>query len=188
MVQEKDLSWKTLSSEYLFRDTWFTLRSDTCETRDGRIIKPYYVYEFPTWVIAVALTDDGKFIFERQYRHALGVTTLELPGGCVDATDATLDAAVRRELVEETGYTFEKVEYLGKTSANPSTNNNWAHFFLATGGLKMQEQHLDFNEEIEVCLHSADELKQLLRSGGIVQSMHVTALFYALTRMGLLDW
>ena len=184
----KDLSWKTLSSEYLFKETWFTLRSDTCETQDGRIIKPYYVYEFPTWVIAVALTIDGKFILERQYRHALGITNMELPGGCVDATDDTLEAAVRRELLEETGYTFEAVEYLGKTSANPSTNDNWAHFFLATGGQKMQEQHLDFNEEIEVYLYTADELKQLLREGGIVQSMHVTALFYALTRLGLLDW
>lgn len=184
----KDLSWKTLSSEYLYKETWFTLRSDTCETPDGKIIKPYYVYEFPAWVIAVALTADGKFILERQYRHALGVTNLELPGGCVDPTDASLEAALRRELVEETGYTFSGVEYLGKTSSNPSTNNNWAHFFLATGGQRTAEQHLDFNEEIEVCLHTLDELKQLLRDGGIIQSMHVTALFYALTRLGHLNW
>ena len=188
MAPLKDLSWKTLSSEYLFRDTWFTLRSDTCETKDGRIIKPYYVYEFPTWVIAVALTSDGKFILERQYRHALGVTTMELPGGCVDPTDQTLEAALRRELLEETGYSFSSVEYLGKTSANPSTNNNWAHFFLATGGQKQQEQHLDFNEEIEVFLFSPEELKQLLQNNGIIQSMHITALFYALPRLGLLNF
>jgi 8-oxo-dGTP pyrophosphatase MutT (NUDIX family) len=184
----KDLSWKTLSSEYLFKDTWFTLRSDTCETRDGRIISPYYVYEFPTWVIAVALTADGKFILERQYRHALGVTNLELPGGCVDATDDTLESALHRELLEETGYRFEAVEYLGKTSANPSTNNNWAYFYLALGGQKTGEQKLDFNEEIEVYLYTLDELKQLLRENGIVQSMHVTALFYAFTRLGYLQW
>jgi ADP-ribose pyrophosphatase len=184
----KDLTWKTLSSKYLFKDTWFTLRSDTCETPDGKIISPYYVYEFPTWVIAVALTADGKFILERQYRHALGVTCLELPGGCVDDTDATLEAALRRELLEETGYSFDTVEWLGKTSANPSTNNNWAHFYLATGGKRMQEQQLDFNEEIEVYLYTVDELKELLREGGIIQSMHVTALFYALTRLGHVHW
>ncbi|GGA96818.1 NUDIX hydrolase [Puia dinghuensis] len=184
----KDLSWKTLSSEYLFKESWFTLRSDTCETQEGKIISPYYVYEFPTWVIAVALTADGRFILERQYRHALDVTDFELPGGCVDDTDATLEAALRRELLEETGYGFDAVEYLGKTSANPSTNNNWAHFFLATGGQKVQEQHLDFNEEIEVYLYTLDELKQLLSNNGLVQSMHVTALFYALMRLGHLQW
>lgn len=184
----KDLSWKTLSSEYLFKETWFTLRSDTCETQEGKIITPYYVYEFPDWVMAVALTADGKFILERQYRHALGTTSFELPGGCVDPTDATLEAALRRELLEETGYRFGAVVYLGKTSANPSTNNNWAHLFLATGGQRVQQQQLDFNEEIEVYLYTLDELKQLLRNHGIVQSMHVTALFYALTRLGYLNW
>ncbi|MBS1662325.1 MAG: NUDIX hydrolase [Bacteroidetes bacterium] len=184
----KDLSWKTLSSKYLFKDTWFTLRADTCETREGKLITPYYVYEFPDWVIAVAMTEDGRFILERQYRHALGVTNLELPGGCVDATDASLEDAVRRELLEETGYVFSEVEYLGKTSANPSTNSNLAHFFLAKGGKLVKKQELDYNEEIEVYLYTLDELRQLLRENGIMQSMHVTALFYGLSRLGKLSF
>lgn len=184
MVSMKDLSWKTLSSKYLFKDNWFTLRADTCQTREGKLITPYYVYEFPTWVMAVALTEDGRFILERQYRHALGITSYELPGGCVDETDPSLEAALRRELLEETGYRFSHVEYLCKTSANPSTNSNWAHLYLATGGKLQQEQHLDPNEEIEVYLYTAEELKQLLRENGIAQSMHVTAFFYALQRLG----
>src|SRR3982074_2333519 len=65
----RDLSWKTLSSEYLYKDTWFTIRKDTCQRQDGQIVSPYYVYEFPTWVTALALTEDGKVILERQYRH-----------------------------------------------------------------------------------------------------------------------
>jgi 8-oxo-dGTP pyrophosphatase MutT (NUDIX family) len=184
----KDLSWKTLSSKYLFKEAWFTLRSDTCETRDGKLIAPYYVYEFPDWVMAVAVTEDGKFIMERQYRHALGVTDFELPGGCMDDTDPSPEAAVRRELLEETGYSFQQVEYLGKTSANPSTNNNWAHLFLATGGRPTQQQRLDHNEEIEVYLYTIDEVKQLLRENKIVQSMHVTTLLYGLNRLGLLSY
>jgi 8-oxo-dGTP pyrophosphatase MutT (NUDIX family) len=142
------------------------------------------VYEFPDWVIAVALTDDGKFILERQYRHALGVTSIELPGGCVDDADPSLEAALRRELMEETGYSFSTIEYLGKTSANPSTNSNWAHLYLATGGRLERKQALDHNEEIEVYLYTFDELKQLLRDNGIVQSMHVAAFFYAFQRLG----
>lgn len=180
----KDLSWKTLSSEYLYKDTWFTIRKDTCETQDGKIVTPYYVYEFPTWVTAVALTTDGKVILERQYRHALGLTNYEIPGGCVDDTDPGLEFAIRRELMEETGYEFEKFEYLGRTSANPSTNSNWMHMYLATGGRKVREQHLDHNEEIQVFLFTIDELKQMLRDNQIVQSMHVTAILYALARLG----
>jgi ADP-ribose pyrophosphatase len=180
----KDLSWKTLSSEYLFKDSWFTIRKDTCETNDGKLISPYYVYEFPTWVTAVAMTKDGQLILERQYRHALGETNFEIPGGCVDDTDQSLQAAIERELLEETGYRFDHFEYLGRTSANPSTNSNWMHMYLATGGELTQAQELDHNEEIEVHLLSMDELKQLLRENKIVQSMHVTALFYGLLRLG----
>jgi ADP-ribose pyrophosphatase len=180
----KDLRWKTLSSKYLFKDNWLTMRADTCETPDGKSVSPYYVYEFPDWVMAVALTEDGRFILERQYRHALGVTCIELPGGCVEPSDPSLEAALRRELLEETGYGFQTVEYLARISANPSTNSNWAHLYLATGGKLRQEQRLDPSEEIEVYLYTFEELKQLLRENGIVQSMHVSAFFYAFQRLG----
>ena len=184
----KDLSWKKISSEYISKDTWGTIRKDVCETPEGKMINPYYVYEFPTWVTAVAVTDDGKFIMERQYRHAIGETNFEIPGGCVDETDASLEAAISRELLEETGYQFRQFEYLGKTSANPSTNNNWMHMFLATGGHLVQSQQLDHNEEIEVYLFSIEEVKKLLKENQIIQSMHVTALLYGLNKLGELKY
>jgi len=184
----KDLSWKTISTQYLFKDTWFTIRKDTCQNAEGNIITPYYVYEFPTWVTAVALTEDGKFILERQYRHALGQTNYEIPGGCVDQTDASLQQAIARELLEETGYEFSHYEYLGRTSSNPSTNNNWMHMFLATGGRLVKAQELDHNEEIEVHLVSLEELKGMLKENQIIQSMHVAALFYGLEKLNALRY
>ena len=102
------MNWKILSSEYLFSDLWFKVRKDKCETPQGKIVDPYYVYEFPTWVTAVALTNDGKIILERQYRHALGEVCIEIPGGCVDDTDSNLEEAIKRELLEETGYTASR--------------------------------------------------------------------------------
>jgi 8-oxo-dGTP pyrophosphatase MutT (NUDIX family) len=182
------MKWRLLKSEYLFKDLWFTVRKDTCKRTDGAIINPYYVYEFPEWVTAIAITVEGKFIFERQYRHALGLTLMELPGGCVDPTDESLQGAVSRELKEETGYEFSSYTYLGKTSSNPSTNNNWMHFFLAQGGTKIAEQMLDHNEEIELHFLSLSEVKQLLKEKEIIQSMHATALFYALDYLGELHY
>jgi 8-oxo-dGTP pyrophosphatase MutT (NUDIX family) len=179
----KDLRWKKISSAYLSHDVWGTVRKDVCQTAEGKIIDPYYVYEFPTWVTVVAITEDEKIIIERQYRYALDVTCYEIPGGCVDETDSSLEMAIARELLEETGYRFARYEYLGKTSANPSTNNNWMHMFLATGGRYEKEQQLDHNEEIEVYLFSLDEVKKLLAENQIIQSMHVTTLYYALAKM-----
>lgn len=180
------MKWKTLSSQYLFSDLWFKVRKDVCESPDGKIIDPYYVYEFPEWATAFALTEDNRVIMARQYRHAVGEVCIELPGGCVDDTDKDLESAVARELLEETGFSFTSFTYLGKTSANPSTNNNWMHMFLAKGGKKTNEQKLDGNEEIVVELYSIDELKQMIREGKIIQSMHVTCILYALEKLGLI--
>ncbi len=177
------MNWKTISSEYLFRDLWFTVRRDTCEAPDGRIISPYYVYEFPTWVSALALTENNEVIMVRQYRHAIEQTIIEIPGGCVDDTDPSHQDAIARELLEETGYAFKSYEYLGKISPNPSTNNNWMHMFLATGGRKIAGQSLDANEDIQVELISLDALKQLLKENQILQALHVSTIMYGLDRL-----
>lgn len=182
------MKWKILSSEYLFKETWFTIRRDTCERPDGTIVSPYYVYEFPTWVTAFALTTDKQAVMVRQYRHALGETIIETPGGCADATDKSYEAAISRELLEETGYVFERYDYLGKISPNPSTNTNWMHMFLATGGKYSQQPTLDHFEDIEVHLFSVDEIKQMLRENKIVQALHATTIFYALEKLKELNY
>lgn len=182
------MKWKILSSKYLFNDRWFKVRKDRCETPGGKIVDPYYVYDFSTWVGALPVTEEGKIIMIRQYRHALGEVCIEIPGGCVDDTDTSLEMAISRELEEETGYTFSSIEHLGKISPNPSTNTNYLHMFLARGGKKTGQQHLDENEEIEVMEISIGELKQLLRSNQILQSMHVSCILYALEKLGELRY
>lgn len=183
-----NLKWKILSSKYLFKDLWFTVRQDRCETPTGKIVDPYYVYEFPTWASALPITEDGKVVMIKQYRHGLGEVGIELPGGCVDDTDQDYTEAMKRELLEETGYAFSSYEYLGRISPNPSSNNNLLHMFLARGGKKVAEQQLDENEEIEVVLFSIEELKQLLRENKIVQAMHVSCILYALEKIGELKY
>jgi 8-oxo-dGTP pyrophosphatase MutT (NUDIX family) len=182
------MRWKTLHSEYLFKDNWLTLRADACEKPDGTIIKPYYVYEFTDWVTAVPFTKEGKIVMIQQYRHALGEVSIEIPGGCVDASDTDLQQACARELLEETGYIFDKYTYLCKTSANPSTNNNLMHIFLATDGYWQNEQKLDEAEDIKILLLSVDEVKQLIRENKIIQSMHVTALMYAFQKLKIIEF
>lgn len=178
-----ELNWKLLSSEYLFKDHWATLRADTCEMPNGNIIKPYYVLEYPDWVNVVALTEEKEVIVIKQYRHAAGEVVLEIPGGCIDK-DETPEAAVRRELLEETGYAFEEVELLSILYANPATGNNKTHCFLATGGKKVQEQELDGGEEIVVELVSIERLKELLLENQFGQALHSSGIFYALIRLG----
>ena len=76
--------WKVLESEYLVRRPWLTARRDRLELPDGRIIPEYYVLEYPDWVNVIAITKDGQFVMERQYRHAARKISLELPCGVME--------------------------------------------------------------------------------------------------------
>lgn len=177
------LDWKLLRSEYLFRDNWLTARRDTCQTPKGKIVEPYYVLEYNDWVNCVAIAEDGRIVMVRQYRQGIGKTILEIPGGTMDNTDPSPEFAMRRELLEETGYDFEKLINLGSVAPNPASSNNLTHMFLATGGKKIQEQDLDENEEIEIVLMELEDVEQLLKENKILQSLHVTCLFYALLKL-----
>jgi hypothetical protein len=51
---------------------------------------------------------------------------------------------------------------------------------IASGGKKVQGQTLDPNEEIEIMEVSMEELIELIEGKRIVQSMHLSTIFYAL--------
>jgi ADP-ribose pyrophosphatase len=176
--------WKVTASKQLLKDKWTDVRADSCVTEDGKIFDPFYVYGFPDYATAVALTEDGNVILERMYRHGLRVMTTELPGGCVDAADESFETAMARELLEETGYTFKNIEYLGKTSPNPTTNTNVMHMFLATGGVFNPNYELDAHEEVEVFTVSFDAFLEMFKNNEFIQSMQVATIFYALQKMG----
>ena len=181
--QSRDLTWKTLSSQYIHKGPWATLRTDRCEMPDGRIVEDYYVLEYSNWVNAVALTEDGKIILVQQYRHAAGIVSTELPGGVVEDGESAVEG-LRRELLEETGYQFDDFELLCVIYANPSTANNYTSCYLARGGKKVQDQSLDEHEELIVNTYTIDEVKQLLAENKIAQALHCTGLFYALAKLG----
>ena len=177
------MKWKTLSSKYIIKKPWATLRVDNCELPDGRIANEYYVLEYPNWANAVAVTEDGQIIMVRQYRHSGGITSIEIPGGVIENGEDPLKA-IERELLEETGYAFEKFELVSTVYPNPATSNNVCFCYLATGGKQVQEQSLDEHEDISVELYGMQEVKEMLLQNKIPQSLHASGLFYALLKLG----
>ena len=176
------MNWKKLSSTYLSHHIYFTAREDKCQMPDGRIVDPYFVVELPSCVCAVAITNDDRVILVKQYRHPIEETIIELPGGFVDEGE-TIEQAIARELLEETGYSFTSFTPLGKLAANPGILNNYTYLFLAEGGLKLTNQALDGNEEIEIKLYSIEQVQQLLDKNEIKQALHTSCLFYALQKL-----
>ncbi|NTW57118.1 MAG: NUDIX hydrolase [Chlorobiaceae bacterium] len=169
-------SWNTLSSEYLYRRPWLTMRQDRVRLPNNRIIDEYYVWEFPPWCNVVALTKTGEFVLIKQYRHGIGMVHYEIPAGVHDQPEESLLEAARRELLEETGFGGGRWSPLMKLSANPALQDNISHTFLAEGVEKIGKQSLDATEEISVHLATREELRTILRKGGMIQALHVAPL------------
>ena len=181
------MKWKTLSSQYISNHIYFTARKDRCQREDGAIIDPYYVVELPTSATALPLTEDGRIVLVKQYRHPIDEVILETPGGFIDKGE-DFTTGMKRELLEETGYSFSHIEPLGRVAANPGLLNNYTELFLATGGKKINTQQLDHNEEIEIVLVTIEELIDMLMKQEIKQSLHVNCIFFALLKLGRLKW
>lgn len=171
----KDMTWKTLSSEYLIQRPWLTARRDKVELPDGRIIDEYYVLEYPDWVNIIAIDKEGRMVLVRQYRHGLQRTNFELVAGVLEKGEDPMTAA-KRELLEETGYAGGEWHELMQVSANTSTMTNLTHCFVATGVEKVATQHLDATEDLEVYTFTQEEVKEMIRRGEFMQSLMLAPL------------
>ena len=168
--------WKVLKSEYLFKRPWLTVRRDCVELPDGRQNQEFYVLEYPDWVNVIAITEDGQFVMERQYRHGLRKTCFEIPAGVMEKGETPLEAA-KRELMEETGYGEGEWTNIMNVSGNSSTTNNISHCFVAKGVKKISGQHLDSTEDLEIVLLSRDQVKDLMVNDQIRQSLMAAPLW-----------
>ena len=152
-MEEKNKAWKTVSSKYLFRRPWLTVRCEDMLLPNGNHIPEYYILEYPDWVNTIAITKEGKFVFVRQYRPGIGRTCYE------------------------TGYGNGNWQEYMVISANPSTHTNLTYCFLATDVELIDHQHLEATEDLSVHLLTLEEVKRLLDNNEIMQALNAAPLW-----------
>jgi 8-oxo-dGTP pyrophosphatase MutT (NUDIX family) len=168
--------WRVLSSVYLDRKPWHTVRLEKVELPGGAVINEYWINEYAPWVNVVALTTDERVVLIRQYRHGIGQVHFELPAGTTDAGDESLETAARRELTEETGYGGGRWSLLMTLSANPALTNNLTYTYLAEGVTVIAAPDPEESEDIRVHLVPLSKIAALIESGGMVQALHTAPL------------
>jgi 8-oxo-dGTP pyrophosphatase MutT (NUDIX family) len=132
----------------------------------------------------VAVTENDRFVFVRQFRPGIGAVHYELPAGVVEEGEAAL-AAARRELLEETGFGGGRWSLLANLSANPALQNNMISTFLAEGVASTCPPAPEQTEDLRVHLVKVSDAASLIDSGEMIQALHVAPLLrYLLRRKG----
>lgn len=166
-----------LASEQVFHGVLLDVRKDRVRLPDGgESIREYIVH--PGAVVIVPVLDDGRLLFENQFRYPLQRDFLELPAGKIDAGEA-IETTARRELLEETGYVADSWSHLGVMHPCIGYSNERIEIFLAQGLRKVAEPSLDHNEFLDVLTLSLDAAVAAVRDGGITDAKTITALFWA---------
>lgn len=178
----QDRKWEILGSEYLIKRPWLTARKDHVRMPSGVENEEYYVLEYPDWVNVIAITDDGFFLMERQYRHGIQQTCYELCAGVCEKGETPLQAA-QRELYEETGFGGGEWSLFMGVCPNPSSMTNTCYCFLALHVKQISTQHLEATEDISVQKLSLEEVRYLLNSNQFKQALMVAPLWKYMTML-----
>ena len=191
------LAWEEVSTETIVSDQWIDFRKTDYMFPDGRVIGPFYSYTRRDYAVIVATDEEGRYICVRQFRQGIKEVTTEFPAGGLedseadaataadaDAADAATTearalAAAKRELLEETGYESDEWTHLMTLPSSATISDNIAYIFKAENCRRVTGQSLDETEFLNATLLSAEEVEEMVMSGGFKQAMHVTAWLLA---------
>lgn len=177
MTQDRHLLEETLESEAVFEGKLLHVRRDSVRLPNGAESLREYV-RHPGAVVIIPLLENGRLLFERQFRYPLRRAFLELPAGKIDAGEDILTTG-QRELLEETGHAADDWRHLGTMHPCIGYSDERIEIFLARGVRQIAEQNLDHNEFLDVLEMSMEEASQAIRTGGITDGKTITALYWA---------
>lgn len=188
MADDSHLTEHATAREELLKGHFLHVVRDTVRLPDGGSATREYVLH-PGAVAVVPLTDDGRIVLERQYRHATRQVMIEIPAGKLDAGESPLVCG-RRELLEETGYVAREWAYAFTTYPTVAYSDEAIEVWFARG-LAHQGAKLDQGEFLEVFTATPQEFLGWCREGRIVDSKTLAAAVWiqnVLAGTWKLDW
>jgi len=178
--------WKRINSQPLGDFRIFTLRSDRKISPRSGEAHDFFVIDSVNWVNVIALTPDQQLVMVEQYRHGSDTVELEIPGGMMDATDASPEVTAQRELREETGYEGVNPRLLGQILPNPAIMSNVCFTVMFEQCRCLHPTTFDHSEDLTTRLVPVADFPRLVAEGKIRHSLVVVALYhFELWRRGL---
>lgn len=153
-----------VASATIHRGKFLTLKQDIVRLPDGKQTGREYVLH-PGAVMMIPLFEDGTVLMERQFRYPINEVMLEFPAGKLDPEEGALRCG-QRELLEETGYTARRWDYLTRIHPVISYSTEFIDLFLARD-LTAGESKLDDGEFLETFVTPVGQVIDWVRQGRI---------------------
>jgi ADP-ribose pyrophosphatase len=178
--------WKKISSRPLGDFRIFSVRADKKISPRTNEEHEFFIIDAVNWVNVIAVTPDEQLVMIEQFRHGSNTVELEIPGGMIDAKDASPEASGERELREETGYAGKRAKIIGSVWANPAIMSNTCYTVMVEDCKCVHPVEWDHAEDIVIKLVPIAEVPGLIASGQIRHPFVVVALsHFELLRQGV---
>jgi 8-oxo-dGTP pyrophosphatase MutT (NUDIX family) len=169
--------WRRISSRPRGNFHVFSVREERKVSPRTGAEHDFFIIDSANWVNVVALTAQEEVVLIEQFRHGSESVELEIPGGIVDATDASPEATGCRELLEETGYEGEQAEVIGKVFPNPAMMGNECFTVLVRNCRYTKAVQFDHGEDLATRLVPLADVPELVATGRIRHALIVAALY-----------
>lgn len=164
-----------LDGEVAFDGRFLKVARDRIRLPDGKVTDREYI-KHPGAVVILPLFDDGRVLLERQFRYPLGREFIEFPAGKIDPGEDPL-ACAQRELVEETGYTAARWQFVCTIHNAIAYSDEHLDIYLARG-LTAGEAKLDEGEFLEIFTSTVPEMLGMVKAGQITDVKTIIGAFW----------
>lgn len=169
--------WETISRKMMLHLKIMELWSNERRSPTKGTNHTFYALHSNDWINVVPVTADGEIVMVKQFRHGNQEITLEVPGGLVDDGEEPIQSA-SRELREETGFLSDPLIKIGAVAPNPALFNNVCHTFLAANAVQKYDITPDGTEELEISLHTLNEINEMIEAGKISHALTINAIYW----------
>jgi ADP-ribose pyrophosphatase len=165
---------KTIFSKFIFEGRAVKLRVDTVQMLNGRQTTREIV-EHPDCIATVVVDEKDNILLVRQYRKAVEKELLEIVAGGIEPGE-DIEAAVKREMQEETGCIPQKLVRLGGFYSAPGYTTEYLHLYMATDLLSSRLVAED-TEGIKLVRAPVSKIRKMLASGKICDGKSIAGLY-----------